>query len=203
MNNKLSKRAKRNTYIFIVIAVAFVISLPLSFYSCPAYDIAPRFSFLLLLLHWCFFSVAFLLCSLLVLGSIKICRKYHPLFFCRCQIKEIATMLYTDKGKHLCLHLLLIIGSVTMQLVINWVSRFLHSTTWHFSLAPEFRMLDTIVCYLFMLLLTYLYLKITRCNTRTTVYCAVVGIFSCVITALGLEWGELCGYEAEFCSDIP
>lgn len=202
MNDKFSIIAKRNTYILIVAAVTFFISLPLSYYSCPAYDIAPHFSFLLLLLHWGFFSFIFLLCHLFVLGCIKVCRKYHPLSYCWCQIKTIATMLYADKGKHLLLHLLLIISDPPMQLAINRASRFLHSTTWHFSFTIESRVLDTIVCYFLMLLLAYFYLKVTKCNAKSLVYYAVVGVFSCVIIALGLEWIELCGYEAEFCSDF-
>lgn len=108
-------------------------------------------------------------------------------------------MFYEDKEKHLLLHALLLICNVSVQQLVNGM----HSLAYHFSLSPQVRIFDTLICYSLMLMFVYVYLKLTRCKVKSLVYYAVMGVLPCIITALGLEWLEFWGgYENEYCSDF-
>ena len=76
----------------------------------------------------------------------------------------------------------------------------MRSATFHFSQSLHVRVFDTLICYSIMLLFAYAYLKLTKCNAKSFVYYAIIGILPCLITALGLEWLEYWKYEIEFCS---
>lgn len=104
---------------------------------------------------------------------------------------------YKDKGKHIVLHILLLIGNIPIQLLVNG----LHPSLYHFSLSPLVRILDTLICYSIMLLIAFVYLKVSKCMVKSLVYYAVIGVISCIIIAYGLEWVEFWQYESEFCSN--
>lgn len=191
---------------FAAFIMAFIFSWPLIYYSVPKYEIEPHLSLYLFVPTLIGSTIVFLPFISFVWGCIEglvwLIRKYRLFTYCKGLVKEIAISLSKDKGKHLLLHLLLLAGNNFIQLAVNKVSIFLNSVPYSFSLPPALRVFDTFVCYLIMLLLAYLYLKVTRCNTKSLVYYGLVFILPCIITALGIEWVELMEYKNEFCSDF-
>lgn len=199
MEVRLPVKSKRLLYFGIVLLAALVLSLRNLYYSCPAYDIERTFSPLLYI-----FSV---IMDFSLLTGVTICiwgcmkcikwvtMKSCPVPFCRKMIKNMR-----DEGgkRHILLHLLLFVCNILVQLGINE----LHFVSFHFSLSLELRILDTLIGYVFMLMLAFLYLKVTKCNVQSVVYYAVVGILPCIMIAWGIEWLEFSRYEYVYCSDF-
>lgn len=199
MEVRLSVKSKRLLYFGLALVAALVFSLRNLYYSCPAYDIERVFSPLLYI-----FSV---IMDLSILTGVPICiwvcikcikwliMQFYPVPFCRRMIKNMR-----DEGrkKHIILHLLLFVCNIFVQLGINE----LHFAPFHFSLSPGIRILDTLIGYVFMLMLAFLYLKMIKCNVQSLVYYAVVGILPCILIALGIEWFEFFRYEDVYCSDV-
>lgn len=201
----LSIKEKLQLCFFAAFVMAYLFSWPVLYYSCPKYEIEPHLSLYLFIPTLVESTVVFMAFASLVWGCIEgvawIMKKYQPLSFCSKLAKDILAMLYCDKWKHLILHVFLLIGNIPIQQAVNRVSVLLNSVTYSFSLSPALRIVNVFVCYLIMLLVAYIYLKVTRCNMRSLVHYAFIGILACPITALGIEWVELVGYENEFCSD--
>ena len=103
---------------------------------------------------------------------------------------------------HLFLHILLPIVNIPVQKLVMIVSKTIHSYNYYFSIGAEYRILDTLVVYLIMLLLAGIYLKCTGCNTKTLIHYAVWGIVPCIMTALIMDHFELIDYKANYCSSF-
>jgi len=104
--------------------------------------------------------------------------------------------------RHLLLHILLPVLNIPVQKLIMTFSKIIHSCTYYFSIGAEFRILDTLVVYLIMLLLAGIYLKCTGCKKATLIHYAVWGIVPCIMTALIMDKLELHDYKTRFCSSF-
>ncbi len=183
------------------VAIAFLFSLPTLYYSDPKYEVEPELTLYLFVPFFLFISIIFMAFASLAWGCseelVWLIMKYHPFTYCWKYVKGIPKMLHKDWIKHLILHILLLLGNSKVQLIVNG----LHSVKYHFSISPQVRMFDTLVCYLIMLLFVYVYQKLTRCDTKSIFYYAVIGVLPCIFTALVLEWHEFAMYEQNYCSD--
>ena len=106
------------------------------------------------------------------------------------------------RGCHMLLHVLLPVMNVPVQKTVMTLSKFIHSATYYFSIDTGYRILDTGVVYLLLLLLAGIYLKWNGCRISTVFYYAVMGIVPCILTAFVMDNMELQNYKEEFCSDF-
>lgn len=205
MKENLSIKEKLQLCFFAAFVAAYLFSWPVLYYSNPKYDVEPHLSLYLFVPMLLASSIVFMAFASLVWGCIEglvwLIKKYRPFAYCKELVKEISTSLCKDKGKHLLLHFLLIICNPPIQWAVNSARVFFTPGSYHFSNPVGIRVLDTLICYLLMLLLVSLFLKTTRCDVRCALYYAAIGVLPCIITALGLEWFEFGTYERELCSD--